>query len=82
MHGVTARGTTPSDVTWVAAGNADPRRLQSYRRLLASRAGETDQRDAPPDDELPPPRPERPAADYDELRPERPAATEDERPPD
>ncbi|MEV0727487.1 ribosome small subunit-dependent GTPase A [Polymorphospora sp. NPDC050346] len=25
---------------WVAAGNADPRRLQSYRRLLASRAGE------------------------------------------
>ncbi|MEV0391587.1 ribosome small subunit-dependent GTPase A [Polymorphospora rubra] len=27
---------------WVAAGNADPRRLQSYRRLLASRAGETE----------------------------------------
>ncbi len=27
---------------WVAAGNADPRRLASYRRLLASRAGETD----------------------------------------
>jgi ribosome biogenesis GTPase len=25
---------------WVAAGNADPRRLASYRRLLASRAGE------------------------------------------
>lgn len=24
---------------WVAAGNADPRRLASYRRLLASRAG-------------------------------------------
>ncbi|WP_307868674.1 ribosome small subunit-dependent GTPase A [Micromonospora sp. C95] len=27
---------------WVAAGRADPRRLASYRRLLASRAGETD----------------------------------------
>ncbi|WP_232533832.1 ribosome small subunit-dependent GTPase A [Plantactinospora sp. KBS50] len=27
---------------WVAAGNADPRRLASYRRLLASRAGETE----------------------------------------
>ncbi|MGW0431319.1 ribosome small subunit-dependent GTPase A [Micromonospora sp. NPDC003197] len=26
--------------TWVAAGHADPRRLASYRRLLASRAGE------------------------------------------
>ncbi|MGH3681380.1 MAG: ribosome small subunit-dependent GTPase A, partial [Natronosporangium sp.] len=26
---------------WVAAGHADPRRLASYRRLLASRAGET-----------------------------------------
>jgi len=25
---------------WVVAGNADPRRLASYRRLLASRAGE------------------------------------------
>jgi ribosome biogenesis GTPase len=25
---------------WVAAGHADPRRLSSYRRLLASRAGE------------------------------------------
>ncbi|MEV6629422.1 ribosome small subunit-dependent GTPase A, partial [Actinoplanes sp. NPDC051470] len=25
---------------WVAAGNADPRRLASYRRLLSSRAGE------------------------------------------
>jgi ribosome biogenesis GTPase len=25
---------------WVAAGRADPRRLASYRRLLASRAGE------------------------------------------
>jgi len=36
---------TPNDVdcaldAWVAAGNADPRRLASYRRLLASRAGE------------------------------------------
>ena len=27
---------------WVAAGNADPRRLASYRRLLASRAGESE----------------------------------------
>ncbi|MFG3711350.1 ribosome small subunit-dependent GTPase A [Micromonospora sp. NPDC047730] len=27
---------------WVAAGKADPRRLASYRRLLASRAGEGD----------------------------------------
>jgi ribosome biogenesis GTPase / thiamine phosphate phosphatase len=26
---------------WVAAGNADPRRLSSYRRLLASRSGGT-----------------------------------------
>ncbi|HEV7713612.1 MAG TPA: ribosome small subunit-dependent GTPase A [Asanoa sp.] len=36
---------TPHDLdcaldAWVAAGNADPRRLASYRRLLASRAGE------------------------------------------
>ena len=30
---------------WVAAGKADPRRLASYRRLLASRAGEGDPRD-------------------------------------
>ncbi|WP_430503270.1 ribosome small subunit-dependent GTPase A [Micromonospora trifolii] len=29
---------------WVAAGKADPRRLASYRRLLASRAGEGDSR--------------------------------------
>jgi len=29
---------------WVAEGKADPRRLASYRRLLASRAGELDQR--------------------------------------
>jgi ribosome biogenesis GTPase len=27
---------------WVAAGKADPRRLESYRRLLSSRAGELD----------------------------------------
>lgn len=27
---------------WVAAGNADPRRLASYRRLLTSRAGEAE----------------------------------------
>ncbi|MFC5922197.1 ribosome small subunit-dependent GTPase A [Micromonospora vulcania] len=29
---------------WVAAGKADPRRLASYRRLLASRAGDGDAR--------------------------------------
>ncbi|MDG4793801.1 ribosome small subunit-dependent GTPase A [Micromonospora sp. WMMD1082] len=29
---------------WVTRGRADPRRLASYRRLLASRAGETDPR--------------------------------------
>ncbi|MGC4767913.1 ribosome small subunit-dependent GTPase A [Micromonospora sp. DT44] len=29
---------------WVAAGKADPRRLASYRRLLASRAGDSDAR--------------------------------------
>ncbi|MGR6321920.1 ribosome small subunit-dependent GTPase A [Micromonospora soli] len=29
---------------WVAAGKADPRRLASYRRLLASRSGEGDPR--------------------------------------
>lgn len=28
--------------TWVATGHADPRRLASYRRLLASRAGESE----------------------------------------
>ncbi|MFG3707356.1 ribosome small subunit-dependent GTPase A [Micromonospora sp. NPDC047670] len=32
---------------WVAAGKADPRRLASYRRLLASRAGEGDARGEP-----------------------------------
>ncbi len=37
---------------WVAAGKADPRRLASYRRLLASRAGELDSRDHP-EPELP-----------------------------
>ncbi|MFC0031331.1 ribosome small subunit-dependent GTPase A [Micromonospora chaiyaphumensis] len=30
---------------WVAAGKADPRRLASYRRLLASRSGESDPRE-------------------------------------
>jgi ribosome biogenesis GTPase len=30
---------------WVAAGRADPRRLASYRRLLASRSGEADPRE-------------------------------------
>ncbi|GAB3157283.1 ribosome small subunit-dependent GTPase A [Micromonospora sonneratiae] len=28
---------------WVASGNADPRRLASYRRLLASRSGDVEQ---------------------------------------
>ncbi|SIR64343.1 ribosome small subunit-dependent GTPase A [Micromonospora avicenniae] len=32
---------------WVAAGKADPRRLASYRRLLASRAGDGDARGEP-----------------------------------
>ncbi|SCG53650.1 ribosome small subunit-dependent GTPase A [Micromonospora coxensis] len=31
--------------SWVAAGKADPRRLASYRRLLASRSGEGDARE-------------------------------------
>ena len=39
---------------WVAAGKADPRRLASYRRLLASRAGEGDARE-PSDPRRPPP---------------------------
>ncbi|WP_157441641.1 MULTISPECIES: ribosome small subunit-dependent GTPase A [Actinoplanes] len=34
---------------WVNAGHADRRRLDSYRRLLASRAGELDWQDQPPD---------------------------------
>lgn len=43
-------GHTAADVdcaldAWVAEGKADPRRLASYRRLLASRAGEADPRD-------------------------------------
>ncbi|RAK32865.1 ribosome biogenesis GTPase [Actinoplanes lutulentus] len=42
-------GHSPADAdcrldAWVAAGNADPRRLASYRRLLSSRAGELDSR--------------------------------------
>jgi ribosome biogenesis GTPase len=42
---------------WVAAGHADPRRLASYRRLLASRAGDLDPRGHSEDhpDELPTP---------------------------
>jgi len=42
---------------WVAAGKADARRLASYRRLLASRAGETDSRTHPDEthDALPAP---------------------------
>jgi ribosome biogenesis GTPase / thiamine phosphate phosphatase len=35
---------------WVAEGKADPRRLASYRRLLASRAGDLDPRDHPETD--------------------------------
>jgi ribosome biogenesis GTPase len=43
----------------VAAGHADPRRLASYRRLLASRAGDLDPRTHPEEspDELPTPPP-------------------------
>ncbi len=49
-------GHTAADVgcsldAWVAAGKADPRRLASYRRLLASRAGEGDPRDQPADEQ-------------------------------
>ncbi len=45
-------GHTAADIdcaldAWVAAGKADARRLASYRRLLASRAGEGDARDQP-----------------------------------
>jgi ribosome biogenesis GTPase len=36
----TADGTGCTLDAWVAAGRADPRRLASYRRLLASRAGD------------------------------------------
>jgi ribosome biogenesis GTPase len=50
-------GHSPGDVdcrldAWVASGRADPRRLASYRRLLASRAGDLDQRDTPAEDDL------------------------------
>jgi ribosome biogenesis GTPase len=54
-------GHTGSDTdcrldAWVAAGHADPRRLASYRRLLASRAGDLDPRANPDEhDELPTP---------------------------
>jgi ribosome biogenesis GTPase len=49
-------GHTASDVgcrldRWVAEGKADARRLASYRRLLASRAGEGDPRDQPIEDD-------------------------------
>ncbi|MFC3991772.1 ribosome small subunit-dependent GTPase A [Actinoplanes siamensis] len=47
-------GHTAADVdctleAWVAAGQADRRRLESYRRLLASRAGDLEPRDQQPD---------------------------------
>jgi ribosome biogenesis GTPase len=47
-------GHTAGDVdcrldAWVAEGNADPRRLASYRRLLASRAGDLDHHQQPED---------------------------------
>jgi ribosome biogenesis GTPase len=38
----TAAATDCALDAWVAAGRADPRRLASYRRLLASRAGESE----------------------------------------
>ncbi|MEV0000748.1 ribosome small subunit-dependent GTPase A [Micromonospora sp. NPDC050980] len=41
----TADETTCALDAWVAAGRADPRRLASYRRLLASRSGEGDARE-------------------------------------
>ncbi|GLW29730.1 putative ribosome biogenesis GTPase RsgA [Actinoplanes regularis] len=37
---------------WVKEGRADRRRLDSYRRLLSSRAGESDPRDQQPDNGL------------------------------
>jgi ribosome biogenesis GTPase / thiamine phosphate phosphatase len=44
---------------WVASGKADPRRLASYRRLLASRAGDLDFREGAVEDSSPvDPRPE------------------------
>ncbi|MBL6277591.1 ribosome small subunit-dependent GTPase A [Micromonospora fiedleri] len=42
----TADETECALAAWVADGRADPRRLASYHRLLASRAGETDPRGA------------------------------------
>jgi ribosome biogenesis GTPase len=50
-------GHAPADVecrleAWVAEGRADPRRLASYHRLLASRSGEADGWDQP-EEELP-----------------------------
>src|SRR5262245_18956308 len=54
-------GHTAADVechldAWVADRKADARRLASYRRLLASRAGDTDRHDQPDQDgEDPPP---------------------------
>ncbi|MFY1633919.1 ribosome small subunit-dependent GTPase A [Solwaraspora sp. WMMB335] len=44
-HTTDAEGCQLAD--WVVAGNADPRRLASFRRLLDSRAGELDTPDAP-----------------------------------
>ena len=41
----TAADGTARWTRWVADGKADPRRLASFRRLLASRAGEPDPRD-------------------------------------
>nr|WP_319459539.1 ribosome small subunit-dependent GTPase A [Micromonospora sp. RTP1Z1] len=41
----TAEETDCALDAWVAAGKADPRRLASYRRLLASRSGEGDARE-------------------------------------
>jgi ribosome biogenesis GTPase len=38
---------------WVAAGKADPRRLESYRRLLSSRAGDLDTWTTDPADDRP-----------------------------
>jgi ribosome biogenesis GTPase len=49
--GHTAADTGCTLDAWVAAGKADPRRLASYRRLLASRAGEGDPREQPADEQ-------------------------------
>ena len=45
--GHTAADTGCTLDAWVAAGKADPRRLASYRRLLASQSGEGDPREQP-----------------------------------